>query len=326
MADRYSREDAMRIIPACVVAAHLAASEAQAQTFNDVQIQLGVSGISNDGGERPHGIWFSTGPVTIGKPVRSTFSYGDTCDAWSVSSQTELREDATLAWKIEITPVRVVGTAVTFRLRWVRMAAPKQQIDQVPFEGNKALSIPGNDVELTLRPGESWPIDSVRAPAGAKSIDGRPCTEPSSIRVSVDPYPSDGEERRLVLADLWLVERPSNGGEAQRSQPITVRALPNRSSAFYFDRIVDGKVPLDIYGTFIPRLETNAIAVSFDTRCRWGNPEDSPGFMGPQRSVKTEVTVKPDEVVEIRLPLLGSAAGPYAKREFSIRIRARQLR
>jgi hypothetical protein len=316
----------MRIIPACVVAAHLATGVAQGQTFNDVQIQLGVYGTSTDGGERPHGIWFSTGPVAIGKPAFSTFSYGDTCDAWSVSSRTDLRDDATLAWKIEITPIRVVGSAVTFRLRWVRMAALKQQIDQVPFEGNKALSIPGNDVELTLRPGESWPIDSVRAPAGAKSVDGRPCTGPSSIRVSVEPYPWEGEERRLVVADLWLVERPSNGGEVQRSQPITMRALPNRSSAFYFDRMVDGKVPLDIYGTFTLRLETNAIAFSFDTRCRWGNPDDSPGFMGPQRSVQAEVKVKPEEVVEIRLPVLGSDAGPYAKREFSIRIRARQLR
>jgi hypothetical protein len=66
--------------------------------------------------------------------------------------------------------------------------------------------------------------------------------------------------------------------------------------------------------------------MAFDTRCRWGNPEDSPRFAGPQQSVKTEVSVKPEEVVEIRLPALGRDAGPYAQREFSIRIRARQLR
>jgi len=326
MANRHSREDAMKIIPAFIAMVHIAAGAAYAQTFNDVQIQLGVHGISDDGGEQPHGIWYSSGPVTVGKPASATFSYGSTCDAWSVSSRTELRDDATLAWKIEITPIRVVGNAVTFRLRWARMAALKQQVDQVPIEGSKALSIPGNDVELTLRPGESWPIDSVRAPAGAKSIDGRACTGPSSIRVSVDPYPWEGEERRLVVADLWLVERPSGGSEAQRSQPLTLRALPNRSTPFYFDRMADGKVPLDIYGTFVPHVEANAITISLDTRCRWGNPDDSPGFMGPQRSVKNEIKVKPEEVVEIRLPMLGADAGPYAKREFSIRIRAHQLR
>jgi hypothetical protein len=35
---------------------------------------------------------------------------------------------------------------------------------------------------------------------------------------------------------------------------------------------------------------------------------------------------KPAETVEIRLPMLGDEAGPFAKRTYSIRIRARQLR
>jgi len=47
---------------------------------------------------------------------------------------------------------------------------------------------------------------------------------------------------------------------------------------------------------------------------------------GPQRSVKSDIQVKPAETVEIRLPMLGDGAGPFAKRAFSIRIRARQLR
>jgi hypothetical protein len=47
---------------------------------------------------------------------------------------------------------------------------------------------------------------------------------------------------------------------------------------------------------------------------------------GPQQSVTSDVQVRPDETVEIRLPLLGEAAGPFARRAYSIRIRARQLR
>jgi hypothetical protein len=134
----------------------------------------------------------------------------------------------------------------------------------------------------------------------------------------------DEDERRLVVADLWLVERLPNGSEAQRSQPLAVRGLPNRPSSFYFDSIVDANVTLDIYGTLIPRLESGVIAISVETRSRW-----VPGlrnFSGPQRSVKSDIQVKPAETVEIRLPMLGDEAGPFAKRVYSIRIRARQLR
>ena len=40
---------------------------------------------------------------------------------------------------------------------------------------------------------------------------------------------------------------------------------------------------------------------------------------GPQRSVRSDIQVKPAETVEIRLPMLGDGAGPFAKRAFSIR-------
>jgi hypothetical protein len=42
--------------------------------------------------------------------------------------------------------------------------------------------------------------------------------------------------------------------------------------------------------------------------------------------VESVIHVKPEETVEIRLPKLVDSAGPFAKREFSIRIRAHQLR
>jgi RNA polymerase sigma factor (sigma-70 family) len=132
------------------------------------------------------------------------------------------------------------------------------------------------------------------------------------------------DESRLVVADLWLVERLSNGTEAQRSQPLSVRGLPNRPFRFYFDGLVDANVTLDIYGTLMLRLESDAIAVSVETRCRWA--PGSRNFSGPQRSVRSDIQVKPAETVEIRLPTLGDDAGPFAKRGFSIRIRARQLR
>jgi hypothetical protein len=304
----------MRTIPWCLLLAHFAAGLAHAQTPNDLQVRLGAYTSNTDGGERPVGVWFSTGPVAIGKRVTSTFSVGESCDAFSVSSDGSLREHATAAWRVDVTPTLVVGDAVTFRLRW-RMAVMRG--DRMSLEFSDAFSRP-DETELTLRPGESWVVYTLR------NIYRYSCGGTSSIRVSVDNYPWEEDERRLVVADLWLVERLSNGGEVQRSQPLSVRGLPNRPSPFYFDSIVDANVTLDIYGTLVSRLESNVIAISVETRSRWA--PGSRNFSGPQRSVKSNIQVKPAETVEIRLPMLGDDAGPFAKRAYSIRIRARQLR
>jgi hypothetical protein len=304
----------MRMIPWCLLIAHLATGFAHAQTPDDLQVRLGAYTSNTDGGEKPVGVWFSTGPVAIGKRVTSTFSVGESCDAFSVSSDGSLRDRATAAWRIEVTPTRVVGEAVTFRLRW-QMAGFRG--DRMSLEFSDTFPRP-DEIELTLRPGESWPVYTLR------SIAGYSCRGTASIRVSVDNYPWEEDERRLVVADVWLVERLSNGSEAQRSQPLSVRALPNRPSSFYFDSIVEANVTLDIYGTLISRLESGVIAISVETRSRW--VPGSPHVSGPQRSVKSDIQVKPAETVEIRLPMLGDEAGPFAKRTYSIRIRARQLR
>ena len=318
----------MRVILLCVLAVHIGVgmAQAQTQTFNDVQVRLGAYSLTNNGGEKPVGVWFSTGPVVIGRPATSTFSFGNTCEAFAVSSDGSLRDDATTAWKLELTPTRVVGDAVTFRLRWVRVAAIRQQLDRLSLDGDKGLPAPVNEVQLTLRPGESWPVDTVQVPSEAKTVDGRPCGDAASIRASVDNYPWEENDRRLLGADLWLVEHLSSGTEAPRSQPLSIRGLPNHPARFYFDSIVDGNVSLDIYGTLLPRLDSGVVAISVETRSRWGNSSDSREFRGPQRSVKSEIQVKPTETVEIKLPMLGDGAGPFAKRAFSIRVRARQLR
>jgi hypothetical protein len=106
---------------------------------------------------------------------------------------------------------------------------------------------------------------------------------------------------------------------------LSVRGLPNRAIPFYFDGIADGKGWLDIYGSVSARPGKSTIAVAVDTRGAWGSGE-SKQFNGPQRTVRSAVDVKPEEVVEIQLPKLGEAAGPFAARQFSIRIRTRQLR
>ena len=300
----------------------IVAGTTQAQTLGDLQIRLGAYTVSRDGGEKP-AVWYSTGPLVIGKPRTTTFSFAGACEAFAVSSDGSLIDDATAAWRVELTPLRVVKDAVTFRLRWVRVSAPHQLLNQLSLDGRIAGAAT-DDLELTLRPGESWPMDSVPVPSGAKTSDGRPCGAVSWIRASVDSYPWEEDERRLVTADLWLIERLADGTELQRSQPVSVRGLPNRPFRFYFDSIVDANVTLDIYGILVSRPAADAIALSVETRSRWA--PGSPRFSGPQRSVESDIQVKPAETVEIRLPLLGDAAGPFAKRAYSIRVRARQLR
>jgi hypothetical protein len=309
----------MRTI-ACGLLVLMFCSIANAQTQNDLQIRLGMYSLNPDGGERPGGVWYIA-RTAIGKPAESFWSFGETCEAWTVSGKPYAREDATTAWRIETTPIRVEGQALTFRLRWVRVAPLKQQLEQLSFDDEKART-PREDVELTLRPGQSYPVDSVRVPAGAKNVHGKPCGPSESIRVSVDVYPDADNERRLIAADLWLVERLANGTEAQRSQPLTVRGLPHRPFRFYFDSLADGNATLDVYGIITAKPESSAMAVSVETRSRWA-PEPRP-FSGPQLFFNSEIQVRPDETVEIRLPSIDG--GPFAKRALSIRIRARQLR
>jgi hypothetical protein len=281
-----------------------------------LEIRLGGYTSSTNGGEKPVGVWFTTGPIAVGKRVTSTFSIGETCEAFAVSSDGSLRGDATAAWRMDVTPTRVVGDAITFRLRW-QMAVLRTGGDRGSLEFIDG-SPPASEAELTLRPGESWPVLTLR------NIHRYSCAGTSSIRVSVDNYPWEEDERRIIVADLWLVERLANGAEAQRSQPLSIRGLPNRPSWFYFDSIVDGNATLDIYGTLVSRLESGVIAISVETRSRWA--PGSRNISGPQRSVKSDIRVKPAETVEIRLPTLGEEAGPFGKRAYSVRIRARQLR
>ncbi len=75
---------------------------------------------------------------------------------------------ADLGWAVEITPVRVVDDAVTFRLVWARTR-----------DEGKASTQSQSDRELTLRPGESIPLDSVHRPC-----PGEPRTIGELLRVT----------------------------------------------------------------------------------------------------------------------------------------------
>jgi hypothetical protein len=316
----------MKLLATAVAIACLAAAPVQAQTFENVQIRLGIYTVRADGGEQPLGAWRSTGAVEIGQVTPTTVSWSGECEGFAISSvRGDTIDKATAAWLIDVTPVRVAGKSVTFKLRWTKAMGIRMQLDQAASK-TRPTAPTGDEVELTLRPGESWPVDEFALPPNGTTISGAPCGKSASIRVSVDPWPWEGEERRLVAADLWLIERLANGREAQRTPPLAVRGLPNHATPFYFDRIVEANVPVDVYGTLTPQLHSGTIAMSIEVRSRWGNPGDKPGFAGPQRSVKSEVQLKAEEIVDVQLPAFDNDAGPFARRQFSLRIRARQLR
>ena len=303
----------MTMIPLAMLVAELAAGAAQPQ--HDVQIYVRGYTVSDDGGEKSS-VALGTGAVVVGKATAGKFWVRD-CGYFTVATGRQAFEDGSIAgWRIEIKPIRVVDRAVTFRLRWVRA-----------LDNSKGFTATSEDVELTLRPGESRAMDSVPIAAGAKVYHDGPCkATAASLRIMVENYPSEEFERRLIAAEMWLIERLPNGTE--RSQTQSLRGLPNQAIPFYFDHIADGKASLDILGRIVARPTSGALEVAIDTRSRWGETAlvDSPDGRADSRWVESVIQVKPEEIVEVSLPKLVESAGVFANRVFSIRIRARRVR
>jgi hypothetical protein len=307
----------MKIIPVGVVLLQLAmGAAAQAQAIDDEVIRVGGFETAANGAEKSAGVWHEFNPMSLGKSVAGEWSMLD-CGYFAVSvAHNGFEERAITGWRVEITPTRVVDRAVSFRLRWVRAFD----------KSSKEATFASEDTELTLKPGEERTFDRVPVPQGAKTMNGKACqTSAASLRVSVDNYPPEDLDRRLIAADIWLVERLPNGGE--RSQPLSVRGLPNRSMPFYFDSIADGHVSLEIFGEVVARPEQDGLAVALLARSRTGESSFDWHQDGnwPEQ-VESTLHVKPQEIVEVALPKLGGGAGPFASRVFSIRIRARELR
>jgi hypothetical protein len=197
-----------------------------------------------------------------------------------------------------------VDHAVIFRLRWVRA-----------LDTSKSFSPPTEDVELTLRPGEARPLDRVPVPAGATTFNGRRCeTEAASLRVSVE-YPSF--DRRLIGAQMWLVERLASGKEQSQSQ--SVRGVPHGELAFYFDRLSD--LNADVFGHLAAHPEPGGFEVSWETVRATPNDPASQGYQAA-RYFRSTLHVKPDEVVEVPLTDFDETSG----RKFSLRIQVKQIR
>lgn len=299
----------MRLMLGVLSGLLLAAPIAGAQTADEVQLKVGPYELAANGAEKAQGGWRSTGPVTIGEPVVGVFSMRD-CGYFSITvPPNSFDENATAGWRVEVTPLKVVKHAVTFRLRWFRA-----------LDKGQGLSPASEDVEVTLRPGESRPLDSVPvATSTAKTLDGRPCTTKAvSLRVVAD-FPD--MDRRLIGADVWLVERLPNGKE--QSQRQSLRGLPHRPIAFYFDGVADGSRRVDIFGTLVADPGQGGMEVTVETVRAAADP--GPEGYQSARWFRSTLHVKPEEIVDVALPS-DEKTGGLANRVFSIRIQAKQIR
>ena len=296
----------------CTVAALLfAPSIAVAQTTGEVQISVGAYELAANGADKFAGGSFVVDSSKIGQPSVGVFSIRD-CGYFSITVPPHsFADNATTGWRVEVTPLKVVNHAVTFRLHWVRALDASANAFEPPRE----------DIEVTLKAGESRPVDAVPVQAGAKTFDGKPCTtKAASLRVSAD-FPD--MDHRLLGADLWLVERLPNGTEFIQAQ--SVRGPFNRPIPFYFDSKADGTKRLDFFGKLVADPVQGGFAINLEAVRASPNPDPEWGYWSA-RWFRSTVHVKPNEVVDVELPPLDAKDAPLADHKFSIRIKPRQIR
>ena len=299
-----------------LIAPLIGIATASAQTASELAVHVSVYKLKTDGADvHAGGSFIATWSPNQERRPGARFSTRG-CGLFSIEAGAAgpFQKEATTGWRVEIGSMQLANGAVTFRVRWLR------ELDTKGFRPKT------DELELTMRPGESRQLDTVDIPAGAETVNGRPCDlSASSLRVSVDYYPHPQYDRRLMAADLWLIERLPNGTERVQSQ--TVRGLPHREIPFFFDTVTERDLALEVVGQVIVRPYGGMIEARLSTRPRWGPAVfDWRDGESEMRYVDSRLELKPGETVEVALPKLESSAGPFADRKYAIRIRARQLR
>ena len=292
---------------------------AHAQT-SDMSINVTGYKVATNGAEKSSGVSRSVrlSPSAMGKNVPTlirTLGCGDFSVAASPDDRTENLKatwhdnEGTIAyWFLDITPVRVVDKAVTFRLRWSR---------NVPA-GISANGPAKEDVEVTLLPGESRPIDTLVVPASRPSDKPSCGVKAASLRVSVDYNRFD---RELVGLDVWLVERLANGKEDSQRQ--AVRAVPYRAVPFYFDSLTTGADRYDFSGELMVEIKDGMIEIEIEA-IRARADKGQSGYQAA-RWFRSRIQVKPGETVEVALNSRDTDKD-LADRQISLRIQAKQIR
>jgi hypothetical protein len=302
-----------------------------AQDVDGLRIVIRGTNVRADGGDRRNAASFID-PDPIGRTATMAFSRLEGPCGMFVSSEPlgdrGEASDGTMkkvysAWTVQVTPAGLVGEAVTFRLQWVRSR-----------DNGKPSTVSGN-VRLTLRPGQSLPLD-VMSQSPDASGPPEPCVA-LSLSAAVEHWPRPDQDRRLLAVDLWLVERLPDGKE--RSQPLSLRGLYNQPIAFYFDTLTESTKTLDVFGDLqiSPGERTTDIRITTRSRVVDLKPGPPPpryptGMPWPPPyagSTTATLQLVPGEVVSVPLPPVGRGgadAAAFAARALSFRIRVRQIR
>jgi hypothetical protein len=292
----------------------------EAQTFD--HLRLGIAGLRvvNDGGEIETVFGYGRGPgmVAIGETVSASIARSAEFCGLAIGPRGRFDSTSRFIWNIDATPLKVVQDAVTFTLHWRRTNDGGRSWSEFP------------DKELTLRPGESLPVDLVDLPAVPDCDLAK-----VSIRVMVDYAPDTEYDRRVVASELWLIQKPASG--LQQSELVSVRGQYHRPIPFYFSTLTDRGVSLDFYGQIAihPRDGFSDVEITTYSRLLEGGREiqtmslnipGRPGVFGARKAEST-IQMKPGEVISVELPRLGeNTSGAFAGASFSITIRTRQIR
>jgi hypothetical protein len=307
------------------------ASSTAAQTYEHLAIIIEGRTIEAVGGERAN-TSMSSGALVIGKTTSAAFTKLPDMCGFSVAQR--LRPGGISGWTVSVTPTKVEDDAVTFQVQWVRA------IDE-----GRATTQPSGQMEVTLRPGESMPLDTVPLSPDVTMPYERCHVRATSLRVGVDYWPRPDRDRRLVGTELWLVQRLADGSE--RGQSVSLRGLPFRDTPFFFDTITDAGVDFDLFGDIGVALDTNhpdELVVTIHARGRVTEsgrsstsvpssaaiPSSAPipsGVLIGSRSVESSIRLRAGEIVDVALPrLTENASGAFADRTLSLRIRAGRIR
>lgn len=298
----------MKTWPVVVAMCGVFAGFVQAQnTPNDLEMEVRVSGhrVLANGPER-RAAALNTRSVTPEKTTAGTIGI-QRCGALAVATARGVAHaDTRGGWSVEVTPLRTVNHAVTFRLKWSRMAR------------NGSIAT-GDDLELTLKPGESRPLDSVRVTPDASDSGCGMGVQGATLRVSVDR--PEFFDRRQLGVHIWLVERLPDGRE--QSQVQHLRGQPFKSIPFYFNSRNGGGERFDIHGHLVADVEHRGLDIALETVRAKAIP-DQIGYQAA-RWLRANQRLSPNEIVEIALKDDFEDDWP-SQRKLALRVRVVPLR
>lgn len=276
-------------------------------TLSNVEVRVQAYVDKSNGGSQPNSA-AGTGPIQLGKAADIFLSMSKRADRCGFSStQGPIDVSASLAWTATVTPIRIEGEAVTFRIRWSRAVV----------DGKASADGRGDD-EVTLWPAKSLTLDHVSHPGDPKcGFAG------ATLVATVERGVNGWRDARLVETDLWFVEHLPNGKDDTRHQ--VVRGPMYESVPFYFDAIqANGKL-VDFHGEIAVRPASGYLEVQVLPRRRTSDPGTPPRPQSDYNS-QASMQLKPTDVGSWEMPAVSSASDPLAGRSFSLRVQVRQIR